>query len=169
MHTITSNRIRVFISSSMNEELYLERRAAIKSFFDRDMKMFECFLIERTASPSDVRTRFSVKVRWSDVVVIILANEAVRDAVKEEFQIAIDNKKKIFVFIESPRENEELLTYIDEFVKDNSVYCDYFNLETLINKIEESLLDDLAESYRDSILSRAIKPKANLENLEGNS
>jgi len=61
---LKSNRIKVYISSSMKKEYNLEQRRAIKSFFDR-MPIFDCFEIEDSASPESLNTKLINKVKNS--------------------------------------------------------------------------------------------------------
>lgn len=130
----------------MTNELHMERRAAIKSFFDR-WAMYDFKAIEATASPSDVESRYTDMVLQSDIVIVILA-DTLRVAVQQEFQIATKANKRIFVFIHSQITDPKLKEFIKTEIGLGITRCTFNNLSELIDKIEESLLDDLANSYK---------------------
>ncbi len=152
-----SSSIKVFISSSMKNDLHMERRAAVHAFFER-MPMYECFVIEETASPDDVETRYTDKVLWADIIILILS-DTLSKAVCQEYQTALTQKKRIFTFINNGITDPELNKFIKSEIEKTVTYTTFNNLRDLIDKIEKSLLDDLALSYRKWIAFEAGKNK----------
>jgi len=109
---IYSRRIKVFLSSSMQNEIFMEQRCAVLSYFERE-PFYECFAIEGVASPDPVKKRYSDEVVRNDLIILILQKER-RDGVAEEFDIARRSNKRIFAFLHDGNRTPELEELIAE-------------------------------------------------------
>lgn len=143
-HIIRGNRIKVFLSSSMEDNKFIEQRNMIISFIER-MPLFELFAVENYSSDQPIQNRYVDAVKRTDIVLLILQTK-LREGVENEYQAAIRNEKRIFAFIHNGKKNSELKKFVEEV--NNKVTSTKFNdNKELIDKIESTLLEDLVEKY----------------------
>lgn len=146
---LRSNRIKVFISSSMATRSDREQRAAIIAFFDR-MPFYDLDAFENTAAPDPPRAHYLRMVSRADIVLVVLQGE-LREAVREEFLTAKMLRKPVFVFRHSQERRPELDRFIEEEVYPHCTAVDFSTTRELIDKIEESFLVHLLETYLDAL------------------
>ena len=139
------NRVKVFISSSMAAQSFLEQRSALISFFER-IPLFSHFAIESSASPDNVVDRYLEKVKWADIVIVILQQD-LRPGVVKEFYKAVENQKRVFAYVSSQSKSPDLETFIRDEVRSKVTTTDFSDTVQLIDKIEKDLLDDLLTKY----------------------
>jgi len=144
-HQISANKIKVFISSSMNDAVFLEQRCAIKSFLDR-VPLYDCFIIETAASPTHVITRYETQVQRSDIIILILQTE-LRPGVVKEFNVAKNYNKRIFAYIHNGTKTSDLEDFIKDKIHPLSTSTTFSDTMQLIDKIEHDLLEDLVTQY----------------------
>ena len=141
-----ASRIKVFVSSSMAKGEPLEQRAALMAFFDRMLPLYEAYFFESDASPQPAEEAYLSKVEDSDIVILVLQG-SVREGVKKEYDAAKRKGKRILAFIctRQPRRRafKEFVCEVRTSVKT----VDFDDTRDLIDKIERSLLLDLAEQY----------------------
>lgn len=140
------NKIKVFLSSSMQNEKYKEQRDIIDNYFSR-MPLFDCFLIENNASPQDVKTNYRNEVKESDIIILILQND-LRQGVYDEYQTAIANKKRILAYIHSGQKKQKLKNFIKSDLQENVTTYTFSEISELIDKIEEGLFKDIIRIYK---------------------
>jgi hypothetical protein len=140
--------IKVFLSSSMCDEIFLERRKAIISFFER-WNIYDLDYCEKHARPRGIKTTYIEGVRACDLMILIIEKTR-REGIVEEFKEAKDKGKRVFAYILGPENNkpDELKSFIKE-VRDYGTTTKTFNdTKELINCIEDDLLEDLLDIYK---------------------
>lgn len=146
-HIVKSSCIKAFLSSSMKNQIYIEQRSAIITFFDR-MPLYELFAIESSASPDNIMDRYISEIKKSDIVILIL-QEDLREGVVKEVHTAMRTNKRIFAYIHSGEKTKELEEFIRDEIQDYATTVSFENTVTLIDKIEKDLLEDLVSKYVD--------------------
>lgn len=145
MHMV-KKKINVFVSSSMKDEDSKELRLAVKSFFERSLLLYNCYIIEDYASPDKINKRCENCVRDADIIVMILKKEY-RQGVHDEFLAAKRFNKRIFAFIHNGKKDRALTNFIEE-IRENVSSANFSDIYDLINKIEGSLLENLVSVYK---------------------
>lgn len=141
-----SAKIRVFLSSSMAGDPNKVRREAIISYFDR-LSLYHLDCVEKVATPDEISKNYADSIRYSDIMIMVLKHD-IRPAVQREFDIAMENKKRVFAFILSGSRKKNLKDFIRlEVERCVTHHEDISKTTVLIDKIEESLLEDLTKKY----------------------
>lgn len=141
-----TNRIKVFVSSSMAKGEPLEQRAALMAFFERMLPLYEAYFFETDASPQSAEKDYLSRLEDSDIVILVLQG-SVRDGVKKEYDAARRKGKRILAFTCTGRRRNRALTEFVCEVRKSSKTVDFKDTRDLIDKIEHSLLLDLARQY----------------------
>ena len=149
------NRIKVFISSAMNE-LSCERELAqeVIESLNFEPSLFEIFA-SQSNSPSQAYTE---EVRDCDIFVMILW-KSLRKAVLEEYQEAVKMCKPILIFrkllSEDEKREEELKKFIDELkgeTANNTIYrtvfADYRKVSEFKVVLKKSIVNEAAKFYK---------------------
>ncbi len=137
--------ISIFLSSSMQEEKFLDQRNAIRILFDR-WPLFSLFRIEDWASPENVTERCLDQVKRSDIFLLVLQEER-RELVAREFHVASDAKVRIFAYIHTGHKTPELQELIEE-VRQVCTYKKFSSTVELVDAIERDLLSNLVDTYK---------------------
>ncbi|MED2489852.1 DUF4062 domain-containing protein [Bacillus cereus] len=144
-YSITSNKIKVFLSSSMKDERFRDQRNGIISFLER-MPLYDLFAIENLSSNQSIRARYIEEVKNADIIILILQSD-LREGVIHEFYAATRSKRRIFAFIHTGRKTKELREFIDREVNTYVTSTQFKDNRDLIDKIEATLLEDLVVKY----------------------
>lgn len=140
-------KVHAFISSSMQGEQWLSLREDIKKTLDRT-NIIDTFIIEDiSASLSSVST-YRVEIQTCDVIVFIFEDK-LRPAVKDEFDTAYRNKKKMLMFFKECKREPELEEFKNMVIKMNCcTYKEFKNFDDLKSQVHNSLVNDILRIYR---------------------
>ncbi len=140
-----ADRIKVFFSSSMANERYMEQRLAVRSFFERMEPLYHWYFIEDHASPNPVEREYTEEVVNSDLVIVVLQSN-LRTGIKKEYEAAQRAGKRIFCFEHSGRKTQALKDFIGS-VRLSLGTTKFRDTRDLIDKIEHNLLSDMVKDY----------------------
>jgi len=154
LHDLGADKIKFFLSSPMNNPHMVDVRKAIKSYFDRS-ELYQLVCIDDTAGAVSPRGKYSSEIASSDAFIMIL-NEDYREAVQDEFEIAQNYGKPVFVFIKHGQLDDKQQEFKSNVIKNPVTYMNYLNVEDLINGIERTLCKDMLQHYK-QLLSQISK------------
>lgn len=138
---MNGDRVQVFLSSAMNDELATER-AVLRERFSSSAFLsswFELYLFEDHAGPMPARAAYVQEVEHSPIVIVLLA-ETLRPGVVEEFDAATRGSA-IFCYLRSGAKGEKDL---DRFIKDRVQppvqYSTFTSPSDLASRVEKDII-----------------------------
>ena len=136
--------VNVFVSSAIDELRY-EREVAERTL--RQLSI-EPLMFEILPSMSrSAREAYREAVAGCDIFTIILGAK-LRDAVKEEYGLAVELRKPILALVRSLRYPEKRDKTLDSFLSDLQYkWADYATLQDLEEALKTSVMTELASSY----------------------
>lgn len=140
-------QVKAFISSSMQGPQWLKTREEIRKILDRT-KIIDTFIIENTSASLPSVLTYKIEIETSDIVVFIFEDK-LRPAVRDEFNIAYKNNKKMLMFFKDCTRDEELEEFINMVIKmDCCTYKKFLNFSGLKTEVQDSLVNDILRIYK---------------------
>ena len=144
----TEDRLLVFISSVMRkelEDLQAERDACVAAIGSLPLTRPWAFE-HSTASPDPARRTYLDKVDACDIFLIVLGVE-ITDPVEDEYNRAVEQRKRRLVFLKRTAEKSQRLTkWIGE--RQDVTYAYFGDAEELADKVRAAVINELIRGYR---------------------
>ncbi|MDD3662658.1 MAG: hypothetical protein PHT84_02215, partial [Candidatus Pacebacteria bacterium] len=135
------DKSKVFLSSTQFQDEFKTERDLLPIIFSKEplSSIFYLYKIEDRAAGHSIDQEYIRNVKSSDLVILLLDN-ILREAVKNEIQEARKSKIPVFVFIkENPNRSSQVSEYIRELQIDYTTAW-YDSITNLMNLVEDSLL-----------------------------
>jgi cyclic pyranopterin phosphate synthase len=133
-------KIRVFLSSAMSDELKTER-AVLKERFNASPDLsnrFELYLFEDNAAPNPAQAVYVREVERSAIVIFVFA-ETLRDGVAKEFDAATRGSHIFCYFRGGATRTSELDRFIADRVSNKVQYAEFSSPEDLSKRVESDI------------------------------
>lgn len=164
-----NQKVIVFLSSTQFLDEFKVERTALPSIFRREpfSSVFCLWKIEDEAAPVSPEEQFLRNVDKANIIILLVDN-IIRDAVRNEINKAISLNKKVYAFIRFNKSRlQEAISFIDFIRKNNITTTDYYSFDELVDKLETSLFSYYFPSKE--IYSRDIKEKSKQYDLNERS
>jgi hypothetical protein len=158
-------KAKVFLSSSQFGDEFKVEREIIPVLFDKEPLnlFFDLWKIEDQSAPMPPQEQYILNIDSSEIVLILIDN-LVRSAVKDEYNKAKEKKAKIFVFIKkNETRSDEAVRFIKEIQESGYTTTTYEGISNLGEKIEDSLIGFLSSVSVLQKESNSEKEKFDLE------
>lgn len=135
------DKSKVFLSSTQFQDEFKTERDLLPIIFSKEplSSIFYLYKIEDRAAGHSIDQEYIRNVKSSDLVILLLDN-ILREAVKNEIQEARKSKIPVFVFIkENPNRSSQVSEFIRELQIDYTT-ARYDSITNLMNLVEDSLL-----------------------------
>ena len=141
-------KLKIFLSSAQFGNEFSTEREALPVIFLKEplVSSFFLWVIEGQASPSDIRRQYRENLEDSEGLILLLGTE-LRDAVKDEFDIAVEKEIPVFAFKKaSCKPTPAMLEFISNRVQKYCVVYDYTSFDRLTASIQDVLLSSFRKT-----------------------
>lgn len=159
------DKIKIFLSSSMDPGKQLERRQAIIYYFDNE-ELFICFAFEKQAAPENRESFYLNNIPLCDLILLILDNKIIKDGVKKEIDLGKNENKKFLILIEQNSDTESIKNILNEkSFSEETVYKTFKDTNDLITIIDNSLKSHMSQKYKEYLNNLRKIKENNISNI----